>query len=84
LKYRTRAEIVSQMLDAAREDAQGVTKTKIIYSGGLSYTQSKEYLRLVLDRGLLEYHGTRNRYRLTQKGVEYLEMFRRSRALTEI
>jgi predicted transcriptional regulator len=72
------------MLEAAREDMHGVIETKIIYSGGLSFTQSKEYLKLVLERGLLEYQVSSNRYRLTRKGVEYLEMFQHTRALTEI
>jgi predicted transcriptional regulator len=80
MKYRTRAEIVSQMLQAAKEDTKGVNKTKIMYCASLSFTQSKGYLELILDRGLLEYDKSRNLYRLTQKGIEYLELFEHTRA----
>ncbi|HEV8405123.1 MAG TPA: winged helix-turn-helix domain-containing protein, partial [Nitrososphaera sp.] len=75
MRYRTRAEIVSQMLQAAKEDLNGVTKTKIMYCTSLSFLQSKEYMHLLLDRQLLEHDKSKGRYLLTQKGIEYLELF---------
>jgi predicted transcriptional regulator len=52
-RYRSRAEIIFQMLESAKEDLEGVTKTKKMYKPYLSFAQSKDHLNLVLDRGLL-------------------------------
>ena len=41
MKYRSRTEIVSMILEAANG---GATKTKIMYKAFLSYAQLKEYL----------------------------------------
>ena len=84
MKYRTRAEIVSQMLEIARQDLSGVSKTKILYGASLSFAQSKDYLQLVLDRQLLELDKSSKRFRLTQKGIEYLELFEHTKALRSL
>lgn len=52
MKYRSRTDIVSQILEAANG---GATKTKIMYKAYLSYAQLKEYLSVLLENGLLEY-----------------------------
>jgi predicted transcriptional regulator len=51
MKYRSRTELVSMMLDAANG---GATKTKIMYSAFLSYTQLKEYLSVLIENKILE------------------------------
>jgi len=43
MKYRSRTEIVSMILEAANGSA---TKTKIMYKAFLSYEQLREYLAL--------------------------------------
>jgi predicted transcriptional regulator len=83
VKYRSRAEIVSQMLEAAKEGLEGAAKTKIMYKACLSFAQSKDYLKLLLDRGLLEYDVSARKYKLTQQGVQYLEMFYQTEKLME-
>ncbi|MDF2737059.1 MAG: hypothetical protein K0S93_915 [Nitrososphaeraceae archaeon] len=71
MKYRSRTEIVSMMLDAANG---GATKTKIMYSAFLSYTQLKEYLSVLIENNLLEYlEGTRT-FKTTEKGLNFLKM----------
>ena len=71
MKYRSRTEIVSMMLDAANG---GATKTKIMYSAFLSYTQLKEYLSVLIENNLLEYlEGTRT-FKTTEKGLNVLKM----------
>ena len=42
--YRSRTEIVCNILDAA--NGRGANKTKIMYTAFLSYAQLKEYLSL--------------------------------------
>ena len=46
MKYRSRTEIVSNILNAANG---GTTKTKIMYRAFLSYTQLKEYLSVLIE-----------------------------------
>ena len=71
MKYRSRTEIVSSILDAANGRA---TKTKIMYIAFLSYVQLKEYLSVLIENNLLEYlEGTRT-FRTTEKGLNFLKM----------
>ena len=71
MKYRSRTEIVSSILDAANSRA---TKTKIMYKAFLSYVQLKEYLSVLIENNLLEYlEGTRT-FRTTEKGLNFLKM----------
>ena len=55
MKYRSRTEIVSMILDAANG---GATKTRIMYKAFLSYAQLKEYLSVLIENNLLEYLET--------------------------
>jgi predicted transcriptional regulator len=76
MKYRSRSEIVSSILLAARE-VEGITKTKIMYNSYLSFAQLKEYMALLLENGLLEYMPENNRYRTTEKGVKMVAAWER-------
>ena len=69
MKYRSRTDIVSQMLEAANG---GATKTKIMYVAYLSYAQLKEYLSMMLESGLIEYVEGERKYRTTTKGIQFL------------
>jgi len=71
MKYRSRTEIVSVMLDAANG---GATKTKIMYSAFLSYTQLKEYLSVLIENNLIEYCDGSHEFRTTEKGLYFLKM----------
>ena len=71
MKYRTRNEIVVDILSSAK-DIDGVTKTRVMYHAFLSFTQLKDYLAILLENGMLEHIGT-NKYRTTAKGVKMLE-----------
>jgi predicted transcriptional regulator len=71
MKYRSRTEIVGNILEAANG---GATKTKIMYKAFLSYVQLKEYLSVLIENNLLEYiHGT-HKFKTTEKGLNYLKM----------
>ena len=51
MKYRSRTEIVCNILDSTNG---GATKTKIMYAAFLSYAQLKEYLSVLIENNLLE------------------------------
>ncbi|HZI71703.1 MAG TPA: winged helix-turn-helix domain-containing protein [Nitrososphaeraceae archaeon] len=71
MKYRSRTEIVAMILEAANG---GATKTKIMYKAFLSYAQLKEYLSVLIENNLLEYLEGSQRYKTTEKGLNYLKM----------
>jgi predicted transcriptional regulator len=70
---RSRTEIVAMILDAANGGG-GETKTKIMYFAFLSYNQVKEYLSLLIANNLIEYLDGANKFKTTQKGLNYLKM----------
>ena len=59
-------------IDILRKAASGTRKTKMMSDVGLSYTQAKQYLDVLLNNGLLETIEKR-RLRTTKKGLEFLE-----------
>jgi predicted transcriptional regulator len=71
MKYRSRTEIVSNILDAANG---GATKTKIMYKAFISYNQLKEYLSVLIENNLLEYIDGTHKFKTTEKGVNFLKM----------
>jgi predicted transcriptional regulator len=74
MKYRSRTEIVSNILDAA--NGREATKTKIMYEAFLSYEQLKEYLSVLIDNNLIEYSNGTQKFKTTDKGLNYLKMYR--------
>jgi predicted transcriptional regulator len=73
MKYRSRTEIASHILEAANG---GATKTKIMYKAFLSYAQLKEYLAMLVENGLLS-NEVPSSYKTTSKGLRYLDATRK-------
>jgi predicted transcriptional regulator len=71
MKYRSRTEIVSMILEAANG---GATKTKIMYKAFLSYAQLREYLSVLIENNLLQYLEGTQTYKTTEKGLNLLKM----------
>ena len=71
MKYRSRTEIVSNILQAANG---GGTKTKIMYKAFLSYAQLKEYLSILMENNLIEYLEGTVTFKTTAKGLSFLDM----------
>ena len=71
MKYRSRTEIVGNILDAANG---GATKTKIMYKAFLSYVQLKEYLSILIENNLIGYLDGTHKFKTTEKGLNYLKM----------
>lgn len=68
VKYRSRNNIIRDILDAASDG--GVTRTKITYKAYLSFGQLKEYLSVLTDNGLLSYDAHTQTFKITEKGVK--------------
>ena len=79
MKYRSRTQIVANILEAANG---GVTKTKIMFKAFLSYSQLKEYLAVLIENGLLEHNVKEERYKTTSKGIKFLGIYNQMNALS--
>ncbi len=75
MKYRDRIDIISQILKIA--NGGGVTRTKIMYRGLLSYAQIKEYLILLIEKELLRYDKENQTFKTTEKGLRFLDTYSR-------
>jgi predicted transcriptional regulator len=75
MKYRDRIDIISQILKIA--NGGGVTRTKIMYRGLLSYAQIKEYLMLLTEKELLRYDKNTQTFKTTEKGLRFLDIYSR-------
>jgi len=66
---RDRHDITMEILSRA---TAGKKKTELMREAGLSYSQTKQYLGILLEKGLLEIDEKR-RFKTTKKGSETLE-----------
>jgi predicted transcriptional regulator len=72
LKYRSRFDIVGEMLQAA---VRGATKTRLMYEAFLSHNQVEEYLDFLLGKKLIFLAEDKKHYLPTEKGLRFLEMY---------
>ncbi len=73
MKYRSRTDIAAAILEIA---VDGAIKTKIMYKAFLSFPQLKEYLGVLMAKGLLEYIPTDHEYRTTDKGKQFMRLYK--------
>ena len=71
MKYRSRSEIVAIILEAANG---GTTRTRIMYKAFSSF-RNKEYLSMLLEKGLIEYEEGTRRYKTTEKGIRMQQVY---------
>ena len=75
MRYRSRTDIISQILDT---ENGGATNTKILYKACLSHNQLKEYLTVLAEKVLLSYDGQTHTFKTTEKGLKFLKSTLRS------
>jgi predicted transcriptional regulator len=76
MKNRSNTDIVAQILQVANDNTHKITKTRIMYKAFLSYGQLKEYLNLLIENNLLEYQQNSKTFKITQKGIEFIETYK--------
>lgn len=74
MRYRSTEDILVGMLEAA---TGGALKTRIMYKTILSYPRLNEYLKVLLDSGMLEYVWEDKIYNTTEKGKQFLKMYKK-------
>ena|SRR5215210_2514447 len=86
LRYRSRTEIITQILEIVNDDSSsnssssrfgdgGVSKTKIMYKAFLSHSQLKEYVKVLTESDLLSYDGQTRMFKTTEKGLRFLKAY---------
>ena len=65
-------------------NGEGETKTKIMYFAFLSYNQLKEYLSILIENNLIEYLDGDNKFKTTEKGLNYLKMHNQIEELLQV
>ena len=73
MRYRSRTDIISEILDAA--NGGSATKTKIMYRAYLSFRQMKEYSRVLTENNLLNYDAYTQTFKTTEKGLRFLNTY---------
>ena len=73
--YRSRVDIVSQILDAA--NGGNATKTNIMYKAFLNYYQLKGQLAILTEKDLLRYDEDTRTFKTTEKGLHFLQIYNR-------
>ena len=71
MKYRIKNEIIAQILESANGNT--VRLTKIMYDVYLSHTVAKEYLLLLIEKGLIKYTDGERSFKTTEKGIFMVE-----------
>jgi predicted transcriptional regulator len=72
MKYRSRTDIIAMILQGAM---LGATKTRLMYGAYLSYAQIQEYVKFLQEKGLLAYEEGAQKYKLTEKGLHFLQLY---------
>ena len=67
---RGKMDILADILRAAEK---GGNKTRIVYGANLNFTLFKEYLKTLMEKGLIEKNG--KKYYTTDLGMDYLRTY---------
>lgn len=71
-------DVIADILEKAKG---GANQTTIMYGSFLSYSMVKEYFDLLLQAELMSYDKKKKLYDITEKGVEFLDLYKRMNAL---
>jgi len=80
MKYRDRNEIIAQILESA--NGNRIRLTKIMYDVYLSHAMTREYLVLLIKKGLIEYLDGERTFKTTEKGMNFLRIYNRVQELS--
>jgi predicted transcriptional regulator len=65
-------QIPSSVINPKADD--GIRRTRIMYNSFLSYSMVTHYLKLLTEKGSLEYDELNKTYRITEAGLRVLEL----------
>jgi predicted transcriptional regulator len=73
MKYRSKIDIISQILDAA--NGGGATRSKMAYQAFLNYDQLKKTLTALVENNLLLHDRNTQTFKTTEKGLRFLKLY---------
>lgn len=74
MKNRSRQDLFASILTSAAKHPDGIIYTRIMYESFLSYTQLSKILKDVLMAGMLVNEPDITSYKITDKGLRFLEL----------
>ena len=81
MEYRSRNKIIISILQAAADDIaknktnqRWVKQTDIMHKTDLSHVYFEAYLSLLQQKELIEYNGQDQIFRITDKGIRFLQI----------
>jgi predicted transcriptional regulator len=82
--YDTRIEVIAHMLEVANTSASrnygrnenAIINLQMMYKGLLQRNRLAEYVYLLLENELLAYRESDRRYKITEKGLRFLHLYR--------
>jgi predicted transcriptional regulator len=72
MQYRDKNEIIAQILESA--NGNRIRLTKIMYDVYLSHAMTRDYLVLLIKKGLIEYQDGERTFKTTEKGLNFLRI----------
>lgn len=77
-KKRDRLQVINDILETIRDKGEKTKPTHILYKSNLSHQMMQEYLKELIDKGLVIENsiGRSKTYKLTDKGYEYINEYR--------
>jgi predicted transcriptional regulator len=79
LKTRDSTEIIALILQAVEH--QPLTRSKIMYQALLNFKQVTDYAGILTDEGLLSYVVENRKFAITNRGKQFLELFKETNRL---
>ena len=76
MKHRSKIEIIADMLQCVVNDST-LSSSRLMFKAFLTYKQTKEYLPFLLHTELIKYDDKECTFRITNKGLQFLEMYNR-------
>jgi len=79
MKTRDSTEIIGLILQAVEH--QPLTRSKIMYQALLNFKQVTDYAGILTDEGLLSYLAENRKFAITNRGKQFLELFKETNRL---
>ena len=74
MKHRSKEEISALILEAIVHTNRA-SQTIIMYKAYLTHSQLKQFLSSLVEKGLIEYQREDRLYRVTEKGIYFLQVY---------
>ena len=83
-KYRSQFRIYVDIMSVIQRESNKAKPTRILYGANLSHDRLVKYLDELKTLGVIQETGTDDKiYSLTQKGIEFMNNFRRVESFAE-